>query len=72
MRNRGRPPVKEVQLRDGFYIEVCNKGSQKGLRIRRDSRTEMEYAANQYASHKNVVILGEFKNGVPMSAATVL
>lgn len=57
----GRPPTKPARLRDGFYIEVRNSGSQ-GIRIRRDTREQMLLAAEDYARTKDVVILGEMKD----------
>ena len=57
----GRPPTKPARLRDGFYIEVRNSGSQ-GIRIRRDTREPMLLAAEDYSRTKDVVILGEMKD----------
>ena len=57
----GRPPTKPARLRDGFYIEVRNSGSQ-GIRIRRDPREQMLLAAEDYRRTKDVVILGEMKD----------
>ena len=34
----GRPATKPTELRDGFYIEVRNKGSKNGIRLRRESQ----------------------------------
>ena len=66
MNSRGRPRVSEVQLRDGFYIEVCNKGTKKGMKIRKDSKEDMLQAASQYASYKDVIVLGEYRDGTPL------
>ncbi len=57
----GRPATKPARLRDGFYIEVKNSGS-NGIRIRRDTREQMMIAAEEYKRSKEVVILGELKN----------
>jgi hypothetical protein len=65
MKSRGRPRISEVQLRDGFYIEVCNKGIKKGMKIRSESQKAMEDAVLMY-SYKEVAVLGEYKNGVPV------
>ena len=70
MKSRGRPRITQVQLRDGFYIEVCDKGIKKGMKIRSDSKKTMEDAALLY-SYKEVNILGEYKNGVPVSEVPV-
>ena len=59
----GRPPTKPKKLRDGFYIEIRNKGSKTGIKIRRDSKEQMLSAIKEYKKIKDVIILGEFKNG---------
>jgi hypothetical protein len=59
----GRPATKPTKLRDGFYIEVRNKGSRSGIRIRRDSERDMLSAIKEYERVKDVVVLGEYKNG---------
>lgn len=65
MKSTGRPKLKPVKLMDGFYIEVTNKGSDhRGLKIRNESKAEMDRAAVEYARHKDVIILGEFKDGI--------
>lgn len=63
----GRPATKPTELRDGFYIEVRNKGSKNGIRIRRDTEKAMEIAIKEYQRVKDVVVLGEYKNGKPVS-----
>jgi hypothetical protein len=65
MQNKGRPRIRNVQLKNGFYIEVCNMGFKKGIKIWSGSRKAMEDSASQYASYKEVIILGEYKDGVP-------
>lgn len=62
----GRPATKPTELRDGFYIEVRNKGSKNGIRIRRDSEKDMNLAIREYKRVKEVVVLGEYKNGKPV------
>ena len=62
----GRPATKPTELRDGFYIEVRNKGSKSGIRIRRDSQEAMDLAISDYQRVKDVVVLGEYKNGKPV------
>jgi hypothetical protein len=71
MKSRGRPKVGQVQLRDGFYIEVCNRGIKKGMKIRSESKKTMEDATLLY-SYKEVIILGEYKNGIPVGEALVV
>ncbi len=60
-----KPEMREVKLKNGFYIEVYNKGVRNGVKIRSESKKAMDDAASQYASYKEVIILGEYKNGVP-------
>ena len=57
----GRPATKQARLKDGFYIEVRNSGSQT-IRIRRDTKEQMLLAAEEYKRTKNVVILGEMRD----------
>ncbi len=59
----GRPPTKPLDLRDGFYIEIRNRGSKTGIKIRRDNRRQMEFAIKEYEKTKDVIVLGEYKNG---------
>lgn len=63
MKGKGRPATKPAKLKDGFYIEILNKGQKgNGIRIRLNTKKEMEEAAVKYTSTKDVVILGECKN----------
>ncbi|VAW28947.1 hypothetical protein MNBD_BACTEROID07-757 [hydrothermal vent metagenome] len=59
----GRPPTRPKKLRDGYYIEVRNKGSKTGIKIVRNSKEEMLKAIKDYSKTKEVVVLGESKNG---------
>lgn len=59
----GRPPTKPLRLKDGFYIEVRNKGSKSGIKIHRESELKMMRAAKDFHKSKDVIILGEAKNG---------
>ena len=63
----GRPATKPTKLRDGFYVEVRNKGSRSGIKIRRDTKEAMLLAIKEYERVKDVVVLGEFKNGKAIS-----
>ncbi len=58
-----RPATKAIKLKDGFYIEVRNKGAQSGIKIRRNSKEMMQMAVKQYEKTKVVLQLGEMKNG---------
>lgn len=56
--------ILPVHFKSGFYIEIFNKGDNKGMKIRSESKKEMEEAALSYRPYKNVVILGEFRNDI--------
>ena len=64
----GRPPSKPVVFKDGFYIEVRNRGIDPGhgVKLRKNTREEMLEAAIEYRKTKLVVILGEYKDGEPV------
>lgn len=59
----GRPSTREKKLKDGFYIEVRNKGSKTGIKLRRETQEEMEQTVLDYERSKDIVVLGESKNG---------
>jgi hypothetical protein len=58
----GRPATRPAKLRDGFYIEVRNKGAKNGIKIRRDDRAAMLDAVSEYRRIKDITILGESVN----------
>ncbi len=62
--------MNPIRLKDGFYIEVCERGAKTGMKIRSDSEINMQAAAERYNYSKKVVILGEYKDGVPVVAKT--
>lgn len=66
----GRPPTKPIVFRDGFYIEVRNRATDpgSGIKIRKETLEEMMAAVEEYRKTKLVVILGQYKNGEPVSA----
>lgn len=57
----GRPPTKPKRFKDGFYIEVRNKGAGIGMKIHFETLREMEAAAAMYGNGKEVIILGEHR-----------
>ncbi len=63
----GRPPTKAVIFKDGFYIQVRNKGASSGIKIRSNDNETMLESANEYRKSKEVIVLGEFKKGVWLS-----
>lgn len=58
-----RPAVKEVKLKSGFYIEVSSPGSQKGIKIRRESYDQIQAIMRHYETSYSVRYLGEIENG---------
>ena len=63
----GRPPTKPKELRDGFYIEIRNRNSKTGVKIRRDTKEQMLRGVKEYEKNKDDIVLGEYKNGKPLS-----
>ncbi len=59
----GRPAVKEVKLKSGFYIEVSSSGSQKGIKIRRETQDQIKALMRYYENSYQVRYLGEIENG---------
>jgi len=59
----GRPATKPTELRDGFYIEIRNRGSKAGVKIRRDTKEQMLMAIKEYELSKDVVVIGEVSKG---------
>ena len=64
---KGRPSTRPTNLKDGFYIETRSTGGGSGIKIRRDTEKEMLQAAQEYSKMKDVVILGEYKDGKPIA-----
>ena len=58
-----RPRTKPVKFKNGFYIEVRNKGSKTGIKLRKETKEEMIQAAKDLDVIKDVIIYGESKNG---------
>lgn len=59
----GRPATKPKELRDGFYIEIRNRNSKTGVKIRRDNKDQMLRAVKEYEKSKEVIVLGKYING---------
>ncbi|HEY9009138.1 hypothetical protein [Ohtaekwangia sp.] len=67
----GRPPVLPKKKKDGFWLEIRNKGAKSGGTILiRDTYEAMMQAARQYEITKDVVILGEHRNGKKVEDST--
>ena len=65
----GRPPVLPKKKKDGFWLEVRNKGSKTGTILIRESYQAMMQAAKQYETTKDVIILGEHRNNKKVESA---
>jgi hypothetical protein len=59
----GRPPILPKKKKDGFYIEIRNKGAKTGTIIIRDTEEAMMQAVRQYQATKDIIIMGEHRNG---------
>lgn len=59
----GRPATKPTDLRDGYYIEVRNKNQKSGIKVRRDTKSQLLLAIAEYKETKEVIILGKQENG---------
>jgi hypothetical protein len=58
-----RPLLMFKKLRDGFYIEVKNRGAKNGMKLRSENRESMEDNAKLYKINKEVMVLGELRAG---------
>lgn len=59
----GRPATKPTKLKDGYYIEIRNKGSRSGIKLYSQSKLQMHRAIKMYEYSKEVLILGESVDG---------
>jgi hypothetical protein len=59
----GRPPTLPLKKKDGWYLEVRNKGAKTGTVLIRDTEEAMHLAARLYQNTKDVILLGEHRNG---------
>jgi len=62
----GRPAITPKKKKDGFWLEVRNKGADSGTILIRDTYEAMMQAAKMYQNTKDVIILGEHRNGKPV------
>lgn len=68
----GRPATRPTKLKDGYYIEIRNKGDKSGVKIYSATRLQMERAIRMYERSKQVFILGESVNGKFLEKEPVL
>ena len=59
----GRPATKPIKFRDGFYLEIRNRGANTGIKLHRNTEEQMLRTIKDYEQTKDVIILGESKNG---------
>jgi hypothetical protein len=59
----GRPPTLPLKKKDGWYLEVRNKGAKTGTVLIRDTEEAMQLAGRLYQNTKDVILLGEHRNG---------
>ncbi|WP_417360553.1 hypothetical protein [Galbibacter sp.] len=59
----GRPATRPTKLRDGYYIEICNKNQKSGIKIHRATKQQLVHAIKEYEKNKKVIVLGKLKNG---------
>jgi len=64
----GRPATVPKKKKDGFYVEVRNKGAKTGIILIRDSYEAMMQTVKQYQNTKDVIILGEHRKGKPVGS----
>jgi len=63
MGKKGRPVTKPAKLKEGFYVELKNKGSSSPVKVRRESMAEIEMLIKQYEKIKVATYLGELRAG---------
>jgi|TARA_B110000263_G_scaffold240557_1_gene243851 hypothetical protein len=61
MTNRGRPTTRAKGLKNGFYLELKMKGSNKATRIMRETHDQAMLALTQF-DNKIVRYLGEVED----------
>ncbi len=58
-----RPRRKPANLKNGYYIEVRNRGAQSGIKIQRETKKDIKIAIQKYSKTKDVVFLGKIEEG---------
>tara|TARA_B110000014_G_scaffold225570_1_gene184386 strand:- start:141 stop:368 length:228 start_codon:yes stop_codon:yes gene_type:complete len=61
MTNRGRPTTRAKGLKNGFYLELKMKGSNKATRIMRETHAQAMLALTQF-DNKIVRYLGQVED----------
>ena len=52
----GRPATKPTKLKDGFYLEIRNKGSKSGIKIMRETEKSNEYCDQRIRQSKKMLL----------------
>ena len=68
----GRPPSRPIKFRDGFYLEIRNKGENSGIKLHRETEEHMLRTIKDYEKTKEIIILGESRNGKWVNSSPVL
>lgn len=63
MGKKGRPVTKPPKFKDGFYLEMKNKGGSSSAKVRRESMAEIDKLIKQYEKIKVTTYLGELRGG---------
>ncbi|MCK5104597.1 MAG: hypothetical protein KAR17_17350 [Cyclobacteriaceae bacterium] len=64
-----RPVTREVKLKDGFYLELRQRGEHRGIKIWRESYNQIQMAMARYENMYDVHYVGEVKNGKVIKAS---
>lgn len=68
----GRPATKPIKFRDGFYLEIRNKGANAGIKLHRHTKEQMLETIKNYELTKEIIILGESRNGKWVEKAPIM
>ena len=63
-----RPVTRPVTLKDGYYLEVRHRGEQRGIKIRRETKEQMNAAIRQYEVCYDVKKIGKVEGGEVVSS----
>ena len=63
-----RPVTRPVTLKDGYYLEVRHRGEQRGIKIRRETKEQMNAAIRQYEVCYDVKKIGKGRRRAVVSS----
>lgn len=58
-----RPTTREINFKNGYYIEVRQPGAQKGVKIRRETHAQIQRAISRYKKFYDIQYIGKIENG---------